>query len=317
MLVVFAGLVVACFGGVALHQQIVVVGASLGNSIASSDMGASWTGRSFRGSSGCATFNEGGSVAFSLQQSLWVATGIKSNGFITCPVPWHIREASCGSAVTDGINWSSCFRPVASPTAIVYGNSVWVVGGNRPEEIGYSSDLISWTKVTGLLEKVNDIAYSNVQNKFVAVGRGRTVGGGPAPFVSTMMYSSNGQNWTKVPSASFIADEGFSVACSVAHIIQYPSGHISHVHDAVTWTTITSHPFNTTSGSRCNAVVFSESLSLWILSGEIFPNSNIARRNHVDNAEYWQRLSSRAWNCCQQQCSSCSHHHHPPRGQRV
>ena len=94
------------------------------------------------------------------------------------------------------------------------------------------------------MDQSDRLVGSNVQNKFVAVGRGGSVGGGPAPFVSTMMYSSNRQNWTKVPPASFIADEGFSVAYSVARnqwmavgsrtLSNTPQGIIATSTDAVT-----------------------------------------------------------------------------------
>jgi hypothetical protein len=309
----------ASLGTSALQQQIVVVGLSAGNSIGSSNTGLSWTGSSVRGPGGCATFNSGRSVAFSSQQSLWVATGATDGGFFSCPyamaysrdgVLWTgisntplvtsgkvaysasqnkwlaLGFASCGSAAvsSDGINWGSCMRPISSPKSVATGNGVWIVGGQSPEEIGVSTDLVTWTKVTGIMESVSAIAYSSVQNKFVAVGQGGTVAGGPAHFLSTLAYSTNnGQNWTTVPSTSFVADEGFGVAYSVARnqwiavgsytdfLTNAKQGIVATSTDAITWTTVAAHPFSTTSGSRCDAIVFSESLSLWILSGQIFP----------------------------------------------
>jgi hypothetical protein len=324
LFLLFIYFIAASLGVATLQQQIVVVGLSAGNSIASSNTGLSWTGRSVRGPGGCATFNDGRSVAFSSQQSLWVATGIKDAGFFNCPysmaysrdgVSWTgitnspfvnvfsggkvaysasqnkwlaLGEAACGFAVSssDGINWGSCMRPVTNPKSVVAGNGVWIVGGDTPQEIGVSSDLVTWTKVTGVMETVSAIAYNSAQNKFVAVGQGGTVAGGPAHFVSTMAYSTNnGQNWTKVPSTSFTADQGFGVAYSVARnqwiavgsftnfLTNTPQGIVATSTDAITWTTVAAHPFNTTSGSRCDGIVFSETLSLWILSGEIFPTA--------------------------------------------
>ncbi len=318
----FVYFIAASLGVATLQQQIVVVGLSAGNSIASSNTGLSWSGRSVRGPGGCATFNDGRSVAFSTSQSLWVATGIKDAATFNCPysmaysrdgVSWTgitnspfvnvfsggkvaysalqnkwlaLGEAGCGSAVSssDGINWGSCMRPVTSPKSVVAGNGVWIVGGNTPQEIGVSSDLVIWTKVTGIMEIVWDIAYSSTQSKFVAVGRGGTVGGFPKPFVPTLAYSTNnGQNWTQVPSTSFIADEGFGVAYSTSRNqwiavgsltpSATPRGIVATSTDAITWTTVTAHPFNSTSGSRCDTIAYSETLSLWIVSGEIFPNA--------------------------------------------
>jgi hypothetical protein len=242
------------------------------------------------------------------QQSLWIATGVKETGFTSCPysmmysgdgVTWTgitnspfvnvgqtpakvaysasqdkwvaLGDASCGTAAvsTDGINWNSCFSPVARPSAIVFGNNLWVVGGSQPEEIAFSTNLTSWTKVTGVMQTVREIAYSSVQNKYVAVGRGGTQSGRPDHFVSTMAYSSNGQNWTLVPSAMFTADEGFSVSYSVARnqwiaagsytnwATNIPQTILASSTDAITWTLITTYPFNTTMSTGLRAVVFS------------------------------------------------------------
>jgi hypothetical protein len=306
-----------------LHPQVVIVGLGQSNSVASSATGVAFTGHSARQQGNCPMFDEGSSVAFSSQQSLWVATGIKDAPFFTCGfsmaysrdgVSWtgitntpfadnfftgglvaysssHNQwlalgeRNTCGymASSSDGINWGACMKPPVSTQCIASGNGVWMLGGRTPQEIGVSSDLVTWTTITGVMETVSHIAYSAVQNKFVAVGQGGTTATQPAHFVSTLAVSTNGGlNWTKVPSTSFVADEGFGVAYSVSRnqwiaVGSYktsntPQGIVATSTDAITWTTVSSHPFNTTSGSRCDAIVFSETLSLWILSGDVFPN---------------------------------------------
>ena len=178
-------------GGVPVVNWVAI---GSGNTIVTSADGITWRDSTTKGG-----ISSGATVAYGKDGTgagLWVATG---PGIATS---------------TDGTNWTAV--PTASTSGfssgseggIAYGKDnlsvgIWVAGGNGTNKIVTSRfGTADWLPATSGITTCYRLAYNGV-DKWVACGDG-----------SVLATSSNGTNWTAVPSAKL---GGISLALDVAY----------------------------------------------------------------------------------------------------
>lgn len=206
-------------------------------------------------------------------------------------------SGTCGTIATstDGIVWGGCTTAARAPAyAVAYGQSKWVVGGTSPAELAYSTNAgASWTTVTGVMDAVFSVAYSQARARWVAVGRGPLRNGFPDSFASTLAYSSDATSWTLVPPSRFNADTGNAViynapldlwlAVGSRTFLTSSSGYTTGVmatsrDGGITWTTAqNAYPFNATTSADSVAIVSATTFGAQFVIGANYgpaPNSH-------------------------------------------
>ncbi|MFC1637750.1 hypothetical protein ACFL1W_01885 [Candidatus Margulisiibacteriota bacterium] len=118
---------------------------------------------------------------------------------------------------SNGVNWTSAtaeaaFPPVFSPTALVFNDQMWLLGGNltsstMTNEVWYSSNGVTWSNKDTYPKFTPVSAHSSVvfNNKMWVIA-GRTGGEGANPVLTTeVWYSDTGKAWTLEAVAPFTA----------------------------------------------------------------------------------------------------------------
>lgn len=107
----------------------------------------------------------------------------------------------------DGMNWISKGATIGGTNVlrgISYGNNQYIALGNNG--INLSTDFgNTWTNVSSLTNQGRDAAYGTDINgigRWIAVGTGSGI----------IAQSTNGSNWTAVPSASTYMSQGYAIA---------------------------------------------------------------------------------------------------------
>ena len=244
-------------------DMIVAVGSG-GNSIAySTDTGLTWTGL------GSSIFGQGIGIAYN--GKMWVAAGQGSNTL---------------AYSYDGINWKGLGNSIIDVNAmgVAWNGTMWVAVGYYNNGIAYSYDGINWTGLgnSGLYYG-NNVAWGG--NMWVAVGASNgatclyyspngidwTAGNGlgrntiwagvawngtqwvtvGAPNSSTfpsIAYSSDGMNWTMLPSNVVDGFVGYDVTWTGSRWIaagQTPGPLIIASNDGINWTSVNKTIYST------------------------------------------------------------------------
>ena len=209
---------------------------------------------------GSATWN-GFNVTASTSGNAWATTfsgtSFSSNGldWVTCTKlrptfngvvytnnTWYASSASNYKPLltsTDLVNWSyntSASALLTEGRPIVYGNNIWILGGNATasgNSIIYSTGGNVWTNSNSTLSgQCYAIAY-NGSNMFVAGGYG----------TNTMAYSTNGSTWTALTSnvpTSYCYGIAYGNSTWVA--VGQGTNRISYSSNGTSWTGI-ANPF--------------------------------------------------------------------------
>jgi hypothetical protein len=168
----------------------------------------------------------GNDVAYSQNQSKWIAVGTGTSG---------------GMSSNDGVSWISIFSLNSVAGSSVFGiarsesQNLWVVGGSGTNKIATSSDGVTWTgRSTPFALQVNGIAYSKTLALWVAVGSG----------TSAIASSPDGITWTqRMAYTNSIAGQHVIWASELGLFFVSLSGSISSgasaatSPDGITWTT--------------------------------------------------------------------------------
>jgi len=182
---------------------------SSGNSVFSNNVRTLASNGSFWVAGGLALGYNTNSMGYSLNGINWSVSTSGSSLFGNVQVlgwgnsMWIAGGNSPNSLAysTDGINWTvsssgnAIFSSYYSPTAIVFGNNMWVCGGgaNNVSIMTYSYDGINWFPITSVFSGfVRALGYNGIM--WVANGYGL--------FVSA--YSYDGINWTGSTSSNLV-----------------------------------------------------------------------------------------------------------------
>jgi len=153
--------------------------------------------------------------------------------------------------------------------SLSYGNLNFIAGGsdgtNSGNTMAYSQDGISWVPlISPFLSQCSGIAYSEIQNKWMALGIGAT----------TMAYSLDGLTWIGLGNSVF-ATQGNRIAYSSSQNLWMATGlgtnNLAYSRDGIKWT-YSNTPFN----AQANDVVFSNNFQRWVAVGALNTNNAIA-----------------------------------------
>lgn len=172
----------------------------------------------------------------------WLGIGYNGSKYVV------ITDRAYVSTSTDGVNWTepvasglpATYRPETSARIVTYswesiafGNNKWVTCSLNKDRIGYSSDGISWTVVSGISDSGSGCGFRNVvfgNGKFVVLGS----------YNGAVTTSANGTTWDHVfypegLSGSYGYWDGLAFDGS-RFIAVSRSGYVSTSVDGITWT---------------------------------------------------------------------------------
>ena len=190
-------------------------GNALGNNVAYSSNGITWTGGGSGGwyiywaaiskktTGSWMGFCGGFGNYYTVNGAKWTSVSPPNNRPTHNPNNnmWVSLPASAVIYSSNGLTWTASPYPRAlinGSNRITYNNNLWIAGatGGEANSIAYSTDGLSWTGLsnTPFAGNVNSIKYSSYYNMWIA--------GGSLYNGNNLAYSTNGVNWTGLGSAA-------------------------------------------------------------------------------------------------------------------
>ena len=167
------------------------------------------------------------SLAVTVATAGTVSVSINKTGIQSSPKMVAVFKNTDWTAVAN-----STFRNAFAD--IAYGNNRFVAVGG--DQIAYSTDGITWTKVT-------NSTFTGTTPTCIAYGNNRFVAGGG---VGKMAYSSDGVTWTAVTNSTFGTTKLNAIAYGNNRFVAVADGgKMAYSPDGVTWTAVADGPFGT------------------------------------------------------------------------